>query len=180
MLWKCLFKLIDYYTCYELHYYGDLVKTTDFYVQHAIRTDAKLNNIKTHWNLIIIVFSSFLQRRPNISRDTHSYHWQSYNSQLLQTTIHRGRIFISVAELLEVDSKKLYWSLTNYCLIVNGAAVRRKQTVAGVYECIRVFAQNLYARLFDWIVNVINLKLSFTRAILWVRQWKEQKSLSVT
>lgn len=73
---------------------------------------------------------------------------------------------ISVAELLEVDAKKLGWSLTNYCVIVNGAAVRRKQTVSGVYECVRVFAQNLYARLFDWIVNVINLKLSFTRAIL--------------
>lgn len=72
----------------------------------------------------------------------------------------------SVAELLEVDEKKLNWSLLNYCVVVNGTAVRRKQTVSGVHESIRVFAQTLYARLFDWIVNVINLKLSFTRAIL--------------
>jgi myosin III len=72
----------------------------------------------------------------------------------------------SVAELLKVDSKKLSWSFLNYCVVVNGTAVRRKQTVSGVYESMRVFAQTLYARLFDWIVNTINLKLSLTRAIL--------------
>lgn len=75
-------------------------------------------------------------------------------------------LFFSVAELLKVDSKKLSWSFLNYCVVVNGTAVRRKQTISGVYESIRVFAQTLYARLFDWIVNIINLKLSFTRAIL--------------
>lgn len=74
--------------------------------------------------------------------------------------------FFSVAELLKVDSKKLSWSFLNYCVVVNGTAVRRKQTISGVYESMRVFAQTLYARLFDWIVNTINLKLSFTRAIL--------------
>lgn len=75
-------------------------------------------------------------------------------------------VCVLVAELLEVDSKKLSWSILNYCVIVNGTAVRRKQTISGVLECIRVFAQTLYSRLFDWIVNVINQKLSFTRAIL--------------
>jgi len=74
--------------------------------------------------------------------------------------------FVSVAELLEIESKKLSWSLLNYCAVVNGTAVRRRQTTSGVRDCLRVFAQTLYARLFDWIVNVINLKLSFTRAVL--------------
>ncbi|XP_026818211.1 neither inactivation nor afterpotential protein C [Rhopalosiphum maidis] len=74
-------------------------------------------------------------------------------------------LITKIAELLKVDSKKLSWSFLNYCVVVNGTAVRRKQTISGVYESMRVFAQTLYARLFDWIVNIINLKLSFTRAI---------------
>uniref|UniRef100_A0A2S2R2K6 Neither inactivation nor afterpotential protein C n=1 Tax=Sipha flava TaxID=143950 RepID=A0A2S2R2K6_9HEMI len=82
-----------------------------------------------------------------------------------ETTIEDTDRIANIAELLEVDEKKLNWSLLNYCVVVNGTAVRRKQTVSGVYESIRVFAETLYARLFDWIVNVINLKLSFTRAI---------------
>ncbi|CAI6355450.1 unnamed protein product [Macrosiphum euphorbiae] len=82
-----------------------------------------------------------------------------------ETKIESAELLTKIAELLEVDSKKLSWSLLNYCVVVNGTAVRRKQTVSGVYECLRVFSQTLYARLFDWIVNVINLKLSFTRAI---------------
>ncbi|VVC25287.1 Hypothetical protein CINCED_3A022449 [Cinara cedri] len=82
-----------------------------------------------------------------------------------ETKIDDNELITKIAELLEVEPKKLTWSLLNYCVVVNGVAVRRKHTVSGAYGCIRVFAQTLYSRLFDWIVNVINFKLSFTRAI---------------
>ncbi|XP_050526951.1 neither inactivation nor afterpotential protein C [Daktulosphaira vitifoliae] len=82
-----------------------------------------------------------------------------------EVKIENSDLIPNVADLLGVDAKKLAWCLFNYCVVVNGAAVRRKHTVTSASECIKVFAQTLYARLFDWIVNVINMKLAFSRAI---------------
>ncbi|XP_050438811.1 neither inactivation nor afterpotential protein C isoform X2 [Adelges cooleyi] len=82
-----------------------------------------------------------------------------------ETKIENDDLVANIADLLGVDPKKLIWCLLNYCVVVNGTAVRRKQTVTSAYEGLQVFAQTLYARLFDWIVNVINMKLSISRAV---------------
>ncbi|XP_054282333.1 neither inactivation nor afterpotential protein C isoform X3 [Macrosteles quadrilineatus] len=70
-----------------------------------------------------------------------------------------------VANLLDVDEKKFCWALCNYCLVVKGTAQRRKHSVEEAREAREVLARGLYFRLVDWIVNTINLKLSFTRAM---------------
>ncbi|CAH1732571.1 neither inactivation nor afterpotential protein C isoform X3 [Aphis gossypii] len=111
-------------------------------------TDEQLN---TTWNILAAILNL---GELSVSDDDDS-----------EVKIESAELITKIAELLKVDSKKLSWSFLNYCVVVNGTAVRRKQTISGVYESMRVFAQTLYARLFDWIVNIINLKLSFTRAI---------------
>ncbi|RLU25647.1 hypothetical protein DMN91_001804 [Ooceraea biroi] len=70
-----------------------------------------------------------------------------------------------VAELLGLDQKKFIWALINYCLIVKGSATRRKHTCEGAKEARDVLANTLYQRLVDWIINVINYKLSITRSL---------------
>ncbi|KAL6443163.1 hypothetical protein ACFW04_002836 [Cataglyphis niger] len=70
-----------------------------------------------------------------------------------------------VAELLGLDPKKFIWALVNYCLIVKGSAVRRKHTCEEAKEARDVLANTLYQRLVDWIINVINYKLSMTRSL---------------
>lgn len=72
------------------------------------------------------------------------------------------------AQLLKVDEKKFCWALCNYCVVVKGSAVKRKHTRTEAEEARSVLASGIYYRLVDWIVNVINLKLSFTRAVLYV------------
>jgi myosin heavy subunit len=71
-----------------------------------------------------------------------------------------------VGELLKIDPSKFGWALTNYCLVRKGAAVRRRSTVDEARDARDVFANNLYARLVDYIVGVINHKLSLGRAVL--------------
>lgn len=73
---------------------------------------------------------------------------------------------VLVAHLLDLDDKKFAWALCNYCLVVKGTAARRKHTVEEAKEALEVFARGLYWRLVDWMVNNINLKLSFSRAVL--------------
>lgn len=73
---------------------------------------------------------------------------------------------IPVAALLGVDEKKLLWSLCNYCVIEKGAAVQRKLSVASAAEALLTLARGLYSRLVDFIVNIINLRLSVTRVVL--------------
>ncbi|XP_065213271.1 neither inactivation nor afterpotential protein C [Planococcus citri] len=72
----------------------------------------------------------------------------------------------NVATLLGVDEKKFLWALCNYCVIQKGNAIRKKQTVAHAVEAQAVLARGLYGRLVDFIVNVINLRLSVTRVVL--------------
>lgn len=73
---------------------------------------------------------------------------------------------IPVAELLSLDEKKFSWALLNYCMIVNGNAVRRKHTYEEAKEARDVLANTIYQRLVDWIVNTINVKFTLTRSLL--------------
>ncbi|KAG7201550.1 hypothetical protein KM043_004299 [Ampulex compressa] len=70
-----------------------------------------------------------------------------------------------VAELLGLESKKFIWSLINYCLIKKGSAVRRKHTCEEAKEARDVLANTIYQRLVDWVINMINLKLTTGRAL---------------
>jgi len=72
---------------------------------------------------------------------------------------------IAVAKLLGLDSKKFTWALVNYCIIVKGSALRRKHTCEEAREARDVLANTLYQRLVDWIINIINYKLSMTRSL---------------
>ncbi|XP_017777903.1 PREDICTED: neither inactivation nor afterpotential protein C [Nicrophorus vespilloides] len=69
------------------------------------------------------------------------------------------------AKLLDIDEKKLSWALTNYCLIKKGSAVRRKHNCDEARDARDVLANTIYTRLVDYIVNYINYKLSYGRAI---------------
>lgn len=71
-----------------------------------------------------------------------------------------------VAKLLEVDEKKFEWSLVNYCLIQSGAAEKRKHTIDEARDARDVLASTIYLRLVDWIVNILNQKFAFGRAVL--------------
>lgn len=71
-----------------------------------------------------------------------------------------------VASLLKLDDKKFQWALLNYCLIKNGSAEKRKHTLDEARDARDVLAGTLYSRLVDWIINMINQKLAFGRAIL--------------
>lgn len=73
---------------------------------------------------------------------------------------------IPVAELLKLDEKKFSWALLNYCMIVNGNAVRRKHTYEEAKDARDVLANTIYQRLVDWIVNTINVKFTLTRSLL--------------
>lgn len=73
---------------------------------------------------------------------------------------------VKVAELLEVDGKKLKWTFTNYCVVTGGEAIRGKNTLTEAEETRASLARSLYCRLFDWIVNLINTKLSYMRLVL--------------
>ncbi|KAK3908653.1 Neither inactivation nor afterpotential protein C [Frankliniella fusca] len=70
-----------------------------------------------------------------------------------------------VAQLLSVDEKKFVWALTNYCVVQGGTAVRRRHTREEAVQARDVMARALYARLVDWVVNTLNYKLSYNRAI---------------
>uniref|UniRef100_A0A1B6C2U7 Protein kinase domain-containing protein n=1 Tax=Clastoptera arizonana TaxID=38151 RepID=A0A1B6C2U7_9HEMI len=69
------------------------------------------------------------------------------------------------AQLLNVDEKKFCWSLCNYCVVQKGTAVRRRHNKVEGEEAKKVLARGMYSRLVDWIVNVINMRLSFTRVV---------------
>lgn len=71
-----------------------------------------------------------------------------------------------VASLLQVDEKKLMWALTNYCLLKQGIAVRRRHSCDEARDARDVFANTLYSRIVDYLISVINNLLSHGRAIL--------------
>ncbi|XP_028035821.1 neither inactivation nor afterpotential protein C [Bombyx mandarina] len=70
-----------------------------------------------------------------------------------------------VAKLLSLDETKFLWALLNYCLIESGTAVKRKHTTDEARDARDTLAGTLYKRLIDWMINLINSKLSFMRSV---------------
>ncbi|XP_046961728.1 neither inactivation nor afterpotential protein C isoform X1 [Vanessa cardui] len=70
-----------------------------------------------------------------------------------------------VAKLLSLEEVKFLWALLNYCLIENGTAVKRKHATNEARDARDTLASALYKRLVDWLINVINAKLSFMRSV---------------
>lgn len=71
-----------------------------------------------------------------------------------------------VAKLLSLEEVKFLWALLNYCLIENGTAVKRKHSTDEARDARDTLAGTLYKRLIDWMINLINSKLSFMRSVL--------------
>ncbi|XP_025994439.1 neither inactivation nor afterpotential protein C isoform X2 [Solenopsis invicta] len=82
-----------------------------------------------------------------------------------EAELDNNEIATRVAKLLGLDEKKFIWALVNYCLIVKESAIRRKHTYEEAKEARDVLANTLYQRLVDWIINIINYKLSMTRSL---------------
>jgi myosin III len=76
------------------------------------------------------------------------------------------KIVASISDLLKVDEKKFQWSLLNYCIIIQGNVEKRRHTADQARDARDVLAGTIYSRLVDFIVNTINQKLAFSRAIL--------------
>jgi myosin III len=76
------------------------------------------------------------------------------------------KIVTSIATLLKVDEKKFQWALLNYCIIIQGNVEKRRHTADQARDARDVLAGTIYSRLVDFIVNTINQKLAFNRAIL--------------
>ncbi|XP_014249774.1 neither inactivation nor afterpotential protein C isoform X2 [Cimex lectularius] len=70
-----------------------------------------------------------------------------------------------VASVLQINSKRLSWALCNYCVLEKDVVSRRRHSKAEATEARNVLAQTIYSRLVDWIVNMINKKLSLSRAV---------------
>ncbi|XP_061706914.1 neither inactivation nor afterpotential protein C isoform X2 [Cydia pomonella] len=70
-----------------------------------------------------------------------------------------------VAKLLCLEEVKFLWALLNYCLIERGTAVKRKHSTDEARDARDMLASALYKRLIDWMINLINSKLSFMRSV---------------
>ncbi|XP_041979804.1 neither inactivation nor afterpotential protein C isoform X2 [Aricia agestis] len=70
-----------------------------------------------------------------------------------------------VSKLLELEEVKFLWALLNYCLIEKGNAVKRRHSTDEARDARDTLASALYKRLIDWMVNLINSKLAFMRAV---------------
>lgn len=75
-------------------------------------------------------------------------------------------IVSKIAELLRVDDKKFQWALLNYCVIIKGNVEKRRHSADEARDARDVLAGTIYARLVDFIVNTINQKMAFNRAML--------------
>lgn len=71
-----------------------------------------------------------------------------------------------IAKLLKVDEKKFCWSLVNYCLVKKDMILKKVHNCIEAKSARDVLANNLYSRLVDYIISVINHKLSIGRTIL--------------
>lgn len=71
-----------------------------------------------------------------------------------------------VAKLLSLEEVKFMWALLNYCLIESGTAVKRKHSTDEARDARDTLSGTLYKRLIDWMINLINSKLSFMRSVL--------------
>ncbi|CAH2233552.1 jg13186 [Pararge aegeria aegeria] len=70
-----------------------------------------------------------------------------------------------VSKLLSLEEVKFLWALLNYCLIENGSAVKRKHSTDEARDARDTLASAMYKRLIDWLINLINAKLSFMRSV---------------
>ncbi|KAH8248818.1 hypothetical protein KR032_003465 [Drosophila birchii] len=70
-----------------------------------------------------------------------------------------------IAELLRVDEKKFMWSLTNFIMVKGGIAERRQYTTEEARDARDAVASTIYSRLVDFIINRINMNMSFPRAV---------------
>ncbi|XP_068083360.1 neither inactivation nor afterpotential protein C [Anabrus simplex] len=82
-----------------------------------------------------------------------------------QAALHNPDVAAHVASLLALDEKKFCWALVNYCVVEQGTAQRRRHTPEEANEARDVLAAGLYMRVVDWIINLINWRLSFSRAV---------------
>lgn len=71
-----------------------------------------------------------------------------------------------VAKLLSVEEVKFLWALLNYCVIEKGTALKRKHSTDEARDARDTLASAIYNRLVDWMINLINFKLSFGRSVL--------------
>lgn len=69
------------------------------------------------------------------------------------------------AQLLKLDEKKFKWALVNYCVISSGNAKRRHHSPDEACLARDALIGAIYSRLVDYIVNIINAKLAFGRAV---------------
>lgn len=69
-----------------------------------------------------------------------------------------------VARLLGVDSSDLLEALTSNSVVTRGETITRNNTVLEAAAVRDAMAKGLYGRLFDWMVNQINMLLVFHRA----------------
>lgn len=68
-----------------------------------------------------------------------------------------------VARLLGVEATELLEALTSNSVVTRGETITRNNTVAEAAAARDAMAKGLYGRLFDWMVNQINLLLVFNR-----------------
>lgn len=74
-----------------------------------------------------------------------------------------------IAKLLSLDEVKFLWALLNYCLIERGTAIKKRHSTDEARDARDTLASALYKRLVDWMINLINSKLSFMRSVLLVK-----------
>ncbi|KAH8412845.1 hypothetical protein KR009_006225, partial [Drosophila setifemur] len=70
-----------------------------------------------------------------------------------------------ISDLLRVDEKKFMWSLTNFIMVKGGIAERRQYTTEEARDARDAVSSTLYSRLVDFIINRINMNMSFPRAV---------------
>uniref|UniRef100_A0A336JYY3 non-specific serine/threonine protein kinase n=1 Tax=Culicoides sonorensis TaxID=179676 RepID=A0A336JYY3_CULSO len=100
----------------------------------------------------------------------------AFNSEYSSTTAEliNPEYAIQAAKLLKIDEKKFKWSLLNYCIISQGNAKRRQHSPQEACNARDALIGTIYSRLVDFILNIINTKLAFGRAV-----FGDQHSISI-